>query len=213
MMELTTPGPLSEQLSLHEKQSTENSIVREHLNFDYSNTLNGDKLLKTEVGDTPNSENTLSKDAELSVEKEKEHKQIFSDTNLDLNSSNENINESPSNIDGSLQGDTNTKIFSKKEDLGDVKSLELLNNISKTNESTSEDKERCSSDIETSDINSNGPKDEIASAHQDEASNQNSNENSIGKYFNNKALSGKHIWFYTYMYHSNIFDNLTYSNL
>ena len=117
MMELTTPGPLSEQLSLHDKQSTENSILREHLKFDYSNTLNGDKNLKTEVGDTPDIENTLPKESELSVEKEKEHNQKSPNPDLDHQSLNKNVNENSSNIDGSLQGDTNTKISSKKEDI------------------------------------------------------------------------------------------------
>ena len=191
MMELTTPGPLSEQLSLHEKQSTENSILREHLKFDYSNTLNGDKLLKTEVGDTPNNENTLSKEAELSVEKEKKHNQTLSDPDLDHHSPNENINENSSNIDGSLQDNRNTKISSKKEDFDKEKSLQLLNNISTVNECNTEDKERCPTSVESSNISSNGPTDETSTTHQEESTNQNSNENCLGKCSNNKPFAGK----------------------
>ena len=194
MMELTTPGPLSEQLSLHDKQSTENSILREHLKFDYSNTLNGDKNLKTEVGDTSNIENTLPKESELSVEKEKEHNQISPDPDLDHRSSNKNINENSSNIDGSLQGDTNTKFTSKTEDIDKQKSLQQVNNILKTNDGTSEVKEISPSDVESSDFSSNRPKEEISTAHQEKLNNQNINGNCLGKSSYNKPLSGKHTW-------------------
>ena len=185
MMELTTPGPLSEQLNLHEKQSTENSILREHLKFDYSNTFNGDKLVRTEVGDTPNNENTLPKEAELSIEKEKQHNQIFSGPGLDHHSSNENINENSSNIDNSLQDNGKDKISSKIEDANEEKSSQLPYNILKTNEGMSEDKEMCPCDVESSDISSNGPKEEISTNYQDEATSQNSNGDCLGKYSNN----------------------------
>ena len=195
-MELTTPGPLSEQLSLHEKQSTENSILREHLKFDYSNTLNGDKPLKTEVGDTPSSENTLSKEAELSVEKGKEHNQFFSDPDLDHHSPNKSINENSSNIDGSSQDNRSAKTSSIKDDFHNEKPSQLLNNILKTNEGTSEDKEMCPSDVESPDISSNGPKEEISTTHQDEATNQNCNGHCLGKCFNDKPLFGNHTSYY-----------------
>ena len=101
-MELASPGSLSEKLNLNGKISSEKGIIKEHLQFDYDDTLNSDRLHDTEIDDTPCGEKGLAQQDAKCLQKYKHFNQISLNPDLNNTSADKNLNENSSESNGSL---------------------------------------------------------------------------------------------------------------
>ena len=180
-MELTTPGPLSEQLNLNDKHSTENSIIKEHLSFSYGDNLNGDKILKNEIGDPLGNEEISSQKGNYADNKEKEHSQISPDPVLNGHSPPIHTNENSSDTNGSLLDNVVSRNSSEGKNFQQEKSSEHSNQVSLENDCVSNNKEMCPIESNLLKISSNESEKEVSHPHQIELTDKNSNKDPLGK--------------------------------
>lgn len=187
-MELTSPGPVKEKLNLNGKHSGESEIIRDDLNFEYSDTLNSDNVQQEEAinifnGDVDSSQDNTKCVPKEVGKKEKECHEIVLELESHGDSINTILNENSSHTKGSFF-DTENNIASDHEDSESILRLKHSNSTADANNGPSKGNDGFFTDIDSFKTNCNSSDTEAPTSQQKQLKSPNYRE----QYSGNKKI-------------------------
>lgn len=183
-MELTSPGPLKDKLNENGKHSGESEILRDDLNFEYSDTLNSDNVQQKEDinnfnGDLDSSQNDTKFVQKEVDKKEKECHETGLEPESNCDSINTTLNENSFHTKGSLV-DTENNVASDHEDSESISRLKHSNYTADVNIGPSKGNDGSSTDVDSFKINGNSSDTEAPTSQQKQLKSTNCREQYSG---------------------------------
>ena len=184
-MELTSPGPLIDKLNVNGQHSDEAKILRDDLNFEYSDTLNRDNVEQKETTNSFNRDAVPSQDDTKLVMKEADKKEkdcneigLKSDSNSIL--TNTILNENSFHTNGSFN-DSGNDVVLDDDDSESILPLKHSTRPSDASNGALNGDDGCSFDVTSLKSNSNSSDAKDSTSQQKELKSTNSTEDYSGK--------------------------------